>query len=254
VSRLTLTVIGCSGSVPGPQSAASCYLVEADDFRLVMDLGSGALGPLQRHCAISDIDAVLLSHLHPDHCIDVLPLYVARTYGPEGRLPRLPVYGPAGAGGDLARAYPGGRDPEQEAFGGAFAFADLAPGRTSIGPLDVTVARMAHPVPTWGIRIEHGGRAVVYSADTGPCESLVELARGADLFLCEASYVDEDTNPPDLHLTGAEAGEHAARAGVRRLVLTHIPPWFDPTDALAAAGKTFDGPIELARPGSSYQV
>jgi len=251
MSCLTLTVIGCSGSVPGPQSAASCYLVEADGFRLVMDLGSGAIGPLQRHCAIAEIDAVLLSHLHPDHCIDVLPLYVARTYGPGGKRPRLPVYGPAGAGADLARAYPGRDDP---GLGGAFEFAELSPGRVPIGPLAVTVARVAHPVPTWAIRIEHGGRSVVYSADSGPCDALVELARGADLFLCEASYVEDESNPPDLHLTGAEAGEHAAKAGVRRLVLTHIPPWYDPTQALTAAGRTFDGPIELARPGSSYQV
>ncbi len=242
---MKLTVVGCSGSFPGPEGPASCYLVEADGFRLVVDLGSGALGRLQRHCSIGDLGAVLLSHLHPDHCMDVLSLYVARTYD------RLPVHGPAGSGQHLARAY--GRC-EEPGLTGAFEFVELSPGRSQVGPFVVTAARMAHPVETWGLRIEHGGRSLAYSADTGPCEELLALADRADLFLCEASYQDGQDNPADLHLTGREAGDHAARAGARRLVLTHIPVWHDPDRTLAEARASFDGPLELARSGTSYQI
>ena len=249
--RMRLTVIGCSGSLPGPDSPASCYLVEADGFRATLDLGSGALGPLQRHCAIGDLDAVLLSHLHPDHCMDVLPLYVARTYDPDRRDGRMPVHGPRGAGAHLAGAY--GRH-EEPGLSGAFDFVEWVAGRQQVGPFEVTVARMVHPVETWAMRIEHRGRSLVYSADTGPCDRLVELAGGADLLLCEASYQEGQTNPADLHLTGRQAGEHASRAAVGRLVLTHIPPWYDHGQTEAEARSSFDGPLELARSGSSYEI
>jgi ribonuclease BN (tRNA processing enzyme) len=246
-----LTVVGCAGSFPAAESPASCYLVEADGSRVLLDLGSGALGPLQRHCGFADVDAVLLSHLHPDHCMDVLPLYVARTYDPAGPHPRIPVHAPSGAAGHLARAY--GRC-EEPGLDGAFDFREWAAGPVEVGPLTVTVARTAHPVVTWAMRVEHGGRTLVYSGDTGPCADLVELARDADLFLCEASYQEGPDNPPDLHLTGREAGEHAAAAQVGRLVVTHVPAWYDPAVTLAEARCAFAGPAELARPGATYEV
>ncbi|MDQ1641724.1 MAG: hypothetical protein QOJ90_1075, partial [Actinomycetota bacterium] len=110
------------------------------------------------------------------------------------------------------------------------------------------------PVEAWGMRLEHGGRVLTYSADTGPTDALVDLARDADVFLCEASFQHGGDNPPDLHLTGREAGEHATRAGARRLLLTHVPPWYDAGQAEAEAGTTFTGPLELAKPGAAYDV
>jgi ribonuclease BN (tRNA processing enzyme) len=115
------------------------------------------------------------------------------------------------------------------------------------------VVRVAHPVETYAVRIEHEGRSLVYSGDTGPSTALAELASGADLLLCEASFLETGENPPDLHLTGRQAGEHARDAGVRRLVLTHVPPWTDRDEVLAEAKEVFDGPVELAVPGASYQ-
>jgi ribonuclease BN (tRNA processing enzyme) len=246
-----LTVVGCAGSFPSPDSPASCYLVEADGFRALVDLGNGALGPLQRYCAIGDVDAVLLSHLHPDHCMDVLPLYVARTYDPAGKHDRIPVLAPAGAADHLARAYGRGAGP---GLADAFAFSEWSAGTVRVGPLAVTVARAAHPVETWAMRVEHGGRSLGYSADTGPSDEVVRLASGADLFLCEASYREGEDNPPDLHLTGGQAGEHAAKAGAARLVVTHVPAWYDAEVTLAEARTTYDGPTELARPGTTYEV
>jgi ribonuclease BN (tRNA processing enzyme) len=251
-AAMRVTVVGCSGSMPGPESAASCYLVEAAGFRLLLDLGSGALGPLQRYCRPAEVEAVLVSHLHPDHCIDLLPLYVARTYDPAGECPPIPVLAPEGAGEHLARAY-GRADPP--GLTGRFDFRAWN-GRHEVGPFTVSVARVAHPVPTYAMRLEVGGRALVYSGDTGPTDMLVDIARDADLALFESAFEEgrDDRLPADLHLTGRQAGEHAARAGVRRLVVTHLPPWNDPATSLAAATAAFGGPVELARPGATYDV
>jgi ribonuclease BN (tRNA processing enzyme) len=250
---MRVTVVGCSGSVPGPESAASCYLVEVEGFRALLDLGNGALGSLQRHCGFGDVDAVLVSHLHPDHCMDLLPLYVARTYDPTGPYPRIPVLAPEGAGTHLARAYGRADGP---GLTGCFDFVAWAAGTLKVGPLTVTVAQMAHPVPTFGMRVEHGGRVLVYSGDTGPAEALVDLARDADLALFESSFEQgrDDRAPRELHLTAREAGEHAERAGVRHLVLTHLPPWNDPATSLSAARSVFSGPLDLASPGAAYEL
>lgn len=250
---MRLTVVGCSGSFPGPDSPGSCYLVEADGFRVLLDLGSGALGALQRHVDLADIDAVLVSHLHPDHCIDLLGLYVARTYDPRRTFGRLPVHVPSGGGEHLARAY--GR-AEQPGLSAAFDFVEWTAGTHRLGPLAVTVARMAHPVETWGMRVEHAGTVLAYSADTGPCAALVELARDADVALFESSFEPgrDSHAPADLHLTAAEAAEAAARAGAKRLLLTHLPPWNDPEVSRRDAQRAFSGAVELVASGSSYDL
>src|SRR5712692_3731177 len=190
---MRLTVIGCAGSFPGPDSPASCYLVEADGFRMLLDLGNGALGGLQRHVGLFDIDAICLSHLHGDHCLDMAAYWVARTYAPDGPRPRIPVYGPAGTAERLAGAQ--GRSIARE-MSPAFAFETLTPGASRIGPFEITVDHMNHPVETFAFRLEQGGRALAYSADTGESAALVRLARGADLLLCEASCADVAPSPP----------------------------------------------------------
>jgi ribonuclease BN (tRNA processing enzyme) len=250
-----ITVVGCSGSFPGPQSAASCYLVEADGYRVAIDLGNGAVGALQRYLDLAALDAVLISHLHPDHCIDLLALYIARTYDPLRTFDKLPVHLPTGGGEHLARAYgkaePGG-------LGSSFDFVEWTAGSHRLGPLTVTVALMAHPVETWGMRVEHDGKVLAYSGDTGPCAGLVEAARGADVLLCEATWphVTEwwDEPPTGIHLSGRQAGEHAAAAGVGRLLITHVPAWFDAQELLAEAKEAFGGPVELVAPDATYEV
>jgi ribonuclease BN (tRNA processing enzyme) len=254
---MRLTIIGCSGSFPGPESPASSYLLEAEGFRLVLDLGNGALGVLQRHADLYDIDAVALSHLHADHCLDMCGYWVARRYAPGGPQPALPVHAPDGAAQRLTLAY----GPEAAAgrssgpgMAEAFTFHPLTPGTRSIGPFQVTTARMNHPVETYGFRFEHGGRALAYSADTGPSEALIDLARDADLLLCEASFLDGPDLPPNLHLTGRQAGQHAARAGARHLVLTHIAPGTDKQRSFAEAREVFAGPLSLAASGQTFEL
>jgi len=248
---MRLTVIGCSGSFPGPDSPASCYLIEHGGFRLVLDLGSGALGPLQRHAALDSIDAVCLSHLHADHCLDMCGFWVARTYGPAAPYPLVPVHGPEGTALRMAQAY--GLD-EHPGMREAFGFATLRPGRLEIGPFTITAARMNHPVQTFGFRVAAGGRALAYSADTGECPELVELARGADLLLCEASFLDVPGNPEDLHLSARQAAEHASRAGAGQLILTHLVPWNDRQRTLAEAAPVFGGPLSLATSGLAVDL
>jgi ribonuclease BN (tRNA processing enzyme) len=249
---MRLTIVGCSGSVPGPKSPASCYLVEADGFQVLLDLGNGALGALYSHADPYAIDAVLLSHLHADHCFDLASLYVARYYHPEGPFPHIPVYGPPGTDARIARAY--GMDTTEEIHE-AFTFVEWSDdGQYDVGPLHVTVRKVAHPVTCFAMRVEHDGRSLVYSGDTGPSAALVTLAQGADLLLCEASFVEGEPNKADLHLTGREAGDHAQLAGVGRLLLTHIPPWRDRDRALAEATPAFQGSVELAQPGATYDI
>jgi ribonuclease BN (tRNA processing enzyme) len=249
---MRLTVIGCSGSFPGPAGPASCYLVEAGGRRVLLDLGNGALGALATYVDIYTVDAVLLSHLHPDHCFDLASYYVARRYHPDGGLPRVPVYGPVGVGDRMAEAYGSDRP---DGLRTQFDFHEWVDGAGhDVGPLQVAVRRVAHPVPCFAMRVEHEGASLVYSGDTGPCDALVDLSRGADLLLAEASYQEGAHNPPDLHMTGRDAGTTAAAAGARRLVLTHVPPWYDGDTAVAEARQVYDGPLELARPGATYEL
>lgn len=252
---MRLTVIGCSGSFPGPDSPASSYLVEAPyegrSYRLLLDLGNGALGALQRHLDPRELDAVALSHLHPDHCLDLCGLHVLLRYHPQGHTRRIPVYGPADTADRLARAY---GLPVDSGMHEEFEFVTYSGSTMRLGPFDVDVCPVVHPVECYALRVRHDGRTVVYSGDTGPSPALVEFARGADLLLAEASFVESRSNPPNVHLTGRQAARHATEAGVGRLLLTHVPAWNSPDEVLADAASAAEVPFELAKAGSSYEV
>ncbi|HEY2949605.1 MAG TPA: MBL fold metallo-hydrolase [Micromonosporaceae bacterium] len=248
---MRLTILGCAGSFPGPESACSAYLVEADGFRLLIDFGTGAISALQRYAGLNAVDAILLTHLHLDHMQDACSYVVVRRYAPDGPCPPLPMYAPAGAPDRLAAAYSGDNEPLDDVY----TFYGLQPGTFPIGPFTVTVDRVNHPVETYGVRVEHGGRVLVYSADTAPSEALLRLAQGADVFLCEASYLDGADNPPDLHMTGHEAGMAATKAGAARLLLTHlVTAWGSEATTYDAAAAAYDGPIEIVRPGARYEI
>jgi ribonuclease BN (tRNA processing enzyme) len=248
---MRLTVLGCAGSFPGPESACSAYLVEAQGFRLLIDFGSGSLSALQRYAELDSVDAIMLTHLHCDHILDACTYVVVRRYAPDGPKPPVPVYAPMGAAERISAAYSAENEPVDDVY----TFYGLQPGTFPIGPFTVTVDRVNHPIETYGVRVEQGGRVLAYSSDTAPCESLVRLAAGADLFLCEASYLDGMDNPPDLHLTGGEAGEAATKADVGRLLLTHlVPAWGSEASTVEAACAAYAGPVDVVRPGSRYDL
>ncbi len=253
---MRLRVIGASGSVPGPGNPASAYLVtggpEDRPFHLLLDCGPGAYGELQRHLDPAALGAVGLTHLHPDHCLDLCALHVAGRHSPTAPWPMLPVYGPPGTRERIAAAYRA--DPADDLDTTAaelaqrFAFTDWVIEQR-IGPFTVTTARVDHPVETHAVRVDDGTTTLVYSGDTGPCAALVDLAADADLLVVEAGFGVQPDPDPGVHLTADQAGDHAARARVRRLLLTHIPPWYDPLLVSDAAAERFDGEIGLARPG-----
>lgn len=247
---MKLTVLGCSGSLPGPDSPASGYLVEEDGYRLVLDLGHGALGTLQQHVAPRDVDAIILSHLHGDHCLDLTAYVNVLRYGPQRREGRIPVIGPVGTRDRIETAY----DPLARKLGLRELFDFSTPRSGELGPFAVSVTGVNHPVPAYAISLSVGDRKLVYSGDTGESDALVSLAHGADVLLCEATFAADDPYLPNLHLTGKQAGEHAARAAVDRLIVTHVPPWNSREVAVAEAADAFSGPVEAAQPGGVYTI
>lgn len=272
---MKLTVIGCTGSFPGPASPASCYLVSAFDgqrmWRILLDFGSGAMGVLQRYMELEDIDAILLSHLHPDHCMDLCGLHVAVRWKPGGWQGKyIPVYGPDETPTRMAEAY--GME-EGDSMHSEFDFRTWKENQqVRIGPFNISVYPVRHPVPeAYAIRVEadepdvsaepidgHQPRrrsVLTYSGDTDTCDELVEAARGANLFLCEAAFEEgRDDGIDGIHLTGKRAGQMAERAGAERLLLTHLQVWTDPLKTAQDASDAFSGLVAVAASGVSYQV
>lgn len=256
---MQLTVLGCSGSAPGPDLPTSGYLVEAGGVRIVVELGSGVFSELMRHCDPFDLDAVLLSHLHLDHCADFSSLTVYRQDHPEPPYDvterRLPVFAPSHAPSRLAAAHAACRDDLAKTdLSETFDFVPLSPGRYAVGPVDVEVAAMRHICEAYGFRITHEGVSLVFSGDTVPCPELVRLADGADLLLADSAWREQAGRANYLHMSGQEAGEVATSAGARRLVLTHVLPWSDREGVLSDAKAAFPGPVTLAAPGATYTI
>lgn len=252
---MKLTVLGCSGSMPGPDSPASGYLVEADGYRVVLDLGHGTFGVLQRYVDPADVHAIVVSHLHADHCIDLTAYIVALRYGPAGYrfhspADRIPVVGPSGTRGRVEAAY----DPYARKLGLNELFNFSTPREGELGPFTISYAETNHPVPTYAVRLTAGGHTLAYSADTGVSDEVVALAKDADVFLCEATFGAQEQYVPDLHLTARQAGEHAERAGAGRLLVTHVPPWLSRDEAVSQASAAFSGTVETAIPGAEFEI
>jgi ribonuclease BN (tRNA processing enzyme) len=239
-----LTVLGGCGAWPEAGQACSGFLVEHDGFRLLADVGYAVVPRLLQYVTVGQVDAVFISHGHPDHCADLNPLLRARVMSDDA-LPPLPVYAPPGAlDAVLALDRPGMLD-------GGYVLHDLALGGSlDIGPFRVQTEPLPHSRPNAGVRLTAGGQVFAYTGDTGPSERVVSLGRGADLLLADASYVDQV--PEDLrhHLSSSQQqGQQAAAAAARRLVLTHLMPGTDRTAAIAAARRWYQGEVEVATPG-----
>lgn len=255
---MQVTVIGSSGSYPSLGNPGSCYLVDHAGTRVLLDLGSGALGALAAHVDVLTpdcLDAVILTHLHADHMVDMAAMLVARTHGPAGPLPPLPVWGPVGTAARIAdvAGSTAGRIERR------FTVGSLVDGaRITIGSLSILSRQLRHSVESFGLRIEADGRALTYSGDSAMTDALVELAHDADVALIEATWPEPDTHekrwPEGVHLSGREAGQIARRAGVRHLVLTHHAPWADAHLIATQASDAFSGPISRAQPGMTLVV
>jgi ribonuclease BN (tRNA processing enzyme) len=245
-----LTILGTCGAYPGPGRAASGYLVRHDGFNLVVDLGNGALGNLQREIPFHQINAVLVSHSHPDHCVDLYALHIARMFHGQPLEP-LPTIAAPGVLDRLSAL-----DGDDDELGKSFAVTEAEPGREfELGPFRVEARPMTHWVPAFGYRIRADGQVLAYSGDTGPNEELVELGRDADLLLLENSWLEgQQRGRPPYHLTARQAGEHAAMSGTGHLVLSHFWPTNVREHSREQAAPAYDGSITLADEGMTLEA
>jgi len=244
-----LTVLGSCGAYPEAGLACSGYLVEHDGFRLLVDLGYAVVPHLFGLITAADVDAVFITHGHPDHCADLNPLLRARVLGGEA-LPPLPVYALPGAlDAVLALDRPG-------MLADGYLLHDLNPGGSlDIGPFRARTRLLPHSRPNAGVRLDAGGRALAYTGDTGPDDGVIDLARGADLLLAEASFADQV--PEDLRGTLSSAdlqGRQASAAGAGRLLLAHLLPGTDPAAARAAAERDYRGEVGVATQGLAVEL
>lgn len=247
VDDLAVTVIGCAGTFSGPDNACSGYLVRGGGTTILLDAGPGTLASLQHHVRPTELDAVFVSHSHPDHWGDVPVMRNALHYvlGHGG----VPLYSTAETLGYVEAVFPDG-------IGEAFRPDLITDGsEISVGPLRIRCSRTSHPPETLGMRVDFEGRSVAYSADTGPAWSLGELGRGIDLGFCEASWLEADGfDVDDLHMSAEQTGRLARSDGVARLVVTHVPPTGSVDLAVTEASEAYGSPVEAARIHLTYVV
>ncbi|MGQ4385674.1 MBL fold metallo-hydrolase [Streptomyces sp. SAS_270] len=248
---LSLTVLGTASPHPRPGRPCSGYLLSGGGAEVWVDAGPGSFAELQRHTDPARLDAIWISHLHADHCADLLSAFYALAYGGLTPAAPVPVYAP----GDCAQRLAGffGR-PDAGFMGGVFDFRTLHDGHTARhGDLLLTSGAVLHDVEAYGLRAECAGRTLVYSGDSGPCDALLHLAAGADLFLCEAD-IDEHREGEQVHLTPEEVGAAARLAGVGELLVTHVGPTLTTEAATTRAAAAFGGPTAAARVGEMRVV
>lgn len=272
---MKLTIIGCSGSMSGPCSSASSYLVQARaagadgverTWSLVMDLGPGSMGQMLNYLDPAELDGLLISHCHADHMVDMVGMHVYRRWNPAGALGPVLTIGPA----ELLDRLNGvdGTVREEEDYATEFTFMTAVPGQgVQVGPFRVTPFAALHPVESYGYRVEgpaeegEGQVSLAFTGDTDLCAGIEAMSDGVDLLLAEAAFTEQGTEPRGMHLTGRRAGQLAAgtsgeggRAAAGRLVLTHIQPWTDTQVPAGEAREVYDGPVEVAATGVTWTI
>jgi len=261
-----ITVLGKSPSWQDAGGACSGYLVQEDGYALLLDCGNGVFSKLRCHRDYVDVDAVLVSHLHADHFLDLIPFSYALSYAPRQQpvpvagwpgtsAPARPeLYAPVGATDTFRQIV--GCWGNEELIEGAFTLREYQPwDELEAGPLRIRFCEVPHFTLTFAIEVSsEGGGRLTYSADCSPNDELVQFAHGTDLLLIEATLPRPERTGERGHLTPAEAGEHGRRADAKRLVITHYSDELDPEWALAQAAEAFGGPVELAREGAVYTV
>jgi ribonuclease BN (tRNA processing enzyme) len=253
---MKVIVLGASPACPRKGGATSGYLVLHGETSLLVDCGTGVVANLQFYLDYHQLRSIVISHMHADHFFDLIPYRYGLKYAPyhEPWLPPALHLPPGGASIFEAVVAPFSENPDF--FAGAFQVNEYDPAASlAVGDLTVRFARARHPMPAYAMRIEGGGRVFAYSSDTAPVENVVTLARDADLFFCESAIQCRSQDAPaGAHSTPGEAGEMARRAGVTRLVLTHVWPQFDERQMLDEASASFGAPVELAREHATYEV
>jgi ribonuclease BN (tRNA processing enzyme) len=264
---MELTVLGGSAAAPNGGDASAGYLIRSGETAILLDCGSGVVSQLRARFEARGLTAVVISHLHSDHTLDLIALRYTLKYAPPGHGAPIPLHLPPG-GADFAdrlgAVFAVGDEAGKEFWGDVLTPTEYGPqldadAPLAIGALTLRFAPMHHYIPVWAIRIEDhvSGRVLTYSADTGPASTLADFAAGSDLLLCEATLLEQAPGSDPAHwghLTAAQAGEIATIAGVKHLVLTHLWAELGFDHYLAAARATFAGPIDTARAGLTLTV
>ncbi len=247
-----MRVLGSAGTYPAPGRPASGFLISEGSTTVWCEAGPGTYVEAARLLDPATLAAVVVSHQHMDHCLDVLTAFQALRYRPDPRY-GLPLYGPAAT---LERLSGFLTEASVDHFTETFELRPVGDGDlVQVGDLEITFRTTEHSVPTVASRWTGGDKTVAFSADTGPGGHWAEVAEEVDLFLCEASYVGE-RQPDDypFHLTAREAGLIASGAQVDRLVLTHLRPIGDEGQPAREAASEFGGPVQVAVPGAEFEV
>ncbi len=262
---MQVTVLGKSPSWQDAGGACSGYLIAQDDFTLLLDCGNGVFSKLRPVCDYVDVDAVVITHMHADHFLDLVPFSYALRYAPRqqpvavGGWPgtdepaRPHLYLPGG-GGELLRRVVGCWGNE-DLIDSAFALDEYdAVDELALGPFGVRFCEVPHYVRTYAVELSASGSRFTFGADCRPNEELIRFARDTDMLMIEATLPRPERDGVRGHLTAAEAGRHGRLAGARRLVLTHYSDELDPELARAEAATAYGGPVELASEGARYTV
>lgn len=257
-AALHATVLGSSCAIPRPARACSSYLLEGEGIRIILDFGTGAFANAQRYVRPEDIDAIVISHMHADHFLDLIPLRYALKYGPRANDWRVPLYLPPG-GEPILRAISDAlsREPGGDFIGEVFEVHTYDPARRlRIGPAQLRFAHARHYIPAFACRCELAGASFVYSADTAPADAVVRLAREADLFLCEATLLEDhrESATGRGHASAREAASMAREAGVRRLSITHYPNEATPEAITEHVRAVFAGELDVADDHATYAI
>lgn len=245
-----LIVAGSCGGYPRPGRACSGYILRYGSENLILDLGAGSFSNMLLDLGLGGITAVVITHMHPDHYVDIYALYTARRF--NFIQPALPVFLPPGGKELLELTLTGNTRSEFFEYLEVAQLDESQP--VTVAGFEIAARLAEHPMPNMALRVSAGGRTICYSGDTDMCDSLVGQARGADLFLCEATFTSEVPRRIPGHLFAVEAGEVAERAGVGKLLLTHIWPTFNEEIAVEDARGSFKGPVEAAVEGMTVTI
>ncbi len=253
---LNLTIVGCSGSYPVPGNPASSYLLQYGGENIVMDLGNGSFGELQKYLDLEDPDslqAVVISHGHSDHCADLIPLFVLRRWHPHVKFPLLDIYGPPGLEKRISDIMGDPIEHVRESF----TFHEMEEDEFSVGSFNFTTKKAVHSVPAVHVRADTPNGNLTFSGDTDESEKLVQLATGTDIALFEAAS-GPYTTYRGIHSSGEVAGLMAKESGAKNLFLTHLANWNDNEEVVQVAERAYSSGSPLHRvsvmtPGFTWQ-
>lgn len=249
---VTVTVLGSAGSHPGNGRACSSYLISGGGGHLLLDCGNGSMANLMDAIDPADLDAIIISHLHPDHFVDLYGLHYALKFH-MNRAKKVDVYAPARAREVLRAPLLG--DAADSFVSHLPIHAAEAGEHLALGPFDVDLFAANHSIETLASRVTVEDRVIAYSGDSAETPALVECARDADLFICDSTWLSQDAPfPPNVHMTGTEAGTMATEASVGRLMVTHVFPQRTPELVAADADNVYGGLVWVARDREEYEL